>query len=95
MENRIKEILAQRAMTSLELANEIGISRVSLSNIINNKQEASANTLKLISDCLGVEFWELFMSKDDIIQGVIEESRNTITCPKCGTKFKMQTDEQP
>ena len=75
MENRIKEILAQRGMTSLELANEIGISRVSLSNIINNKQEASANTLKTISDSLGVEFWELFMSKDDIIKGVVEETR--------------------
>jgi len=94
MENRIKEILAQRGMTSLELANEIGISRVSLSNIVNNKQEASANTLKLISDSLGVEFWELFMSKDEIIQGVMDESQNTITCPTCGTKIEFRKKEE-
>ena len=92
--NRIKEILAQRGMTSLELANEIGISRVSLSNIINNKQEASANTLKTISDSLGVEFWELFMSKDDIIKGVVEENQNTITCPTCGTKIEFKKKEE-
>lgn len=94
MENRIKEILAQKGMTSLELANEIGISRVSLSNIINNKQEASANTLKAISDCLRVEFWELFMSKDDIIKGVVDENQNTIVCPECGTKIEFKKKEE-
>lgn len=93
MENRIKEILARRGMTSLELANAIGISRVSLSNIINNKQEASANTLKTISDFLDVEFWELFMSKDEIIQGVMHENENTITCPTCGTKIEFKKKE--
>lgn len=93
MENRIKEILAQRGITSLELANEIGLSRVSLSNIINNKQEASANTLKTISESLGVEFWELFTSKDDIIKGLINENQNTITCPTCGTKIEFKKRE--
>ena len=90
MENRIKEILSQRGMTSLELSNAIGISRVSLSNIVNNKQEASANTLKAISEFLKVEFWELFVSRDDIVQGIAEQERGTITCPKCGSKIPIE-----
>lgn len=92
MENRIKEILSQRGMTSLELSNAIGISRVSLSNIVNNKQEASANTLKAISEFLKVEFWELFVSRDDIVQGIAEQERDTITCPKCGARFELKEE---
>lgn len=90
MDNRIKDILASKGMTSLELANSIGISRVSLSNIINNKQEASANTLKLISEKLNVHFWELFVSMDTIKEEISEKDSNTIICPKCGARFKME-----
>lgn len=86
MENRIKELLEEKGMTSLELSRKTGLSRVSLSNIINNKQEASANTLKCIADGLGVAFWELFESRDEVIAG----SSNMIVCPKCGARFKLE-----
>ena len=56
------------------------------SNIINNKQEASANTLKVIADGLGVAFWELFESREDIIN----QDKTHITCPKCGARFKLE-----
>ncbi len=49
-------------MTAIELSNLVGISRVSLSNIINDKQEASANTLNSIAKSLDVPFWQLFVS---------------------------------
>ena len=92
MDNRIKEILAERNMTSLELSNAIGISRVSLSNIINNKQEASANTLKIIAEKLNVEFWELFVSREDVIKDIEEQEKNLIRCPKCGARFELKED---
>ena len=53
-------------MTAIELSNLVGISRVSLSNIINDKQEASANTLNSIAKSLDVPFWQLFVSPEEV-----------------------------
>lgn len=66
MENRIKDILSEKGMTAKELSQIVNISVVSLYNIINGKQEASANTLKSISSALSVPFWQLFVSPNDI-----------------------------
>lgn len=49
MENRIKDILSEKGLTAKELSSVIGLSSVSLYNIINGKQEASANTLNAIA----------------------------------------------
>lgn len=62
MKNRIKEILSEKGMTAKELATMVGVSSVSLYNIINGKQEASANTLNTIAEKLSVPFWQLFVS---------------------------------
>lgn len=66
MKNRIKDLLAEKNMTALELSAMVGISRVSLSNIINDKQEASANTLNVIAEKLSVPFWQLFVSPAEV-----------------------------
>ena len=52
MENRIKDILSEKGLTAKELSSVIGLSSVSLYNIINGKQEASANTLNAIATAL-------------------------------------------
>ena len=66
MKNRIKDLLVERNMTALELSTMVGISRVSLSNIINDKQEASANTLNVIAEKLSIPFWQLFVSPQEV-----------------------------
>lgn len=66
MENRIKEILSEKGMTAKELSAIVGVSSVSLYNIINGKQEASANTLNIIAEKLSVPFWQLFVSPIEI-----------------------------
>lgn len=66
MENRIKEILSEKGLTAKELSLKIGISSVSLYNIINGKQEASANTLNAIATALNVPFWQLFINPTSI-----------------------------
>lgn len=88
MKNRIKDLLAEKNMTALELSAMVGISRVSLSNIINDKQEASANTLNIIAEKLSVPFWQLFVSPVEVT-----EDANTIICPHCGGKIHF--DEEP
>lgn len=67
MDNRIKEILSEKGMTAKELAAIVGVSSVSLYNIINGKQEASANTLNTIAQSLEVPFWQLFVSPNNIV----------------------------
>lgn len=66
MENRIKEILVQKGLTAKELSMQIDISVVSLSNILNGRQEASANTLNKIAGALNVPFWQLFVSPGEV-----------------------------
>lgn len=66
MENRIKEILSEKNMTAKDLSAIVGVSSVSLYNIINGKQEASANTLNTIAKSLGVPFWQLFVSPQEV-----------------------------
>ena len=85
MDNRIKEILSEKGMTAKELAAIVGVSSVSLYNIINGKQEASANTLNTIAQSLKVPFWQLFVSSQEV-----QETKNTITCPHCGKPIELE-----
>ena len=61
------------------------MSRVGLAQIVNGKP--SYPTLEKIATALNVPMWQLFASPDEI-KG--EEDKNTITCPNCGKKFKME-----
>lgn len=90
MENRIKEILSKKGMTAKELAAIVGVSSVSLYNIINGKQEASANTLNTIAEKLSVPFWQLFVSPEE----VIEEGELTALIQHKGNFYKASTIEE-
>ena len=80
MDNRIKEILSEKGMTAKELAVIVGVSSVSLYNIINGKQEASANTLNTIAQSLEVPFWQLFVSPEEVQP---KKDGLSFTCPHC------------
>lgn len=86
MDNRIKEILSKKGMTAKELAANVGVSSVSLYNIINGKQEASANTLNIIAEKLSVPFWQLFVSPEEVAKETKGE-----TCPYCGQPIAIKT----
>ena len=58
MELRVSELAKQRGMTIAEIAKQIGISRVNLSNSINGNPTLSR--LKEVADILHVEVSELF-----------------------------------
>ena len=89
MENRIKEILSEKGMTAIELSNLVGISRVSLSNIINDKQEASVNTLNSIAKSLDVPFWQLFVSQQEVQP---KKAGFSLTCPDCGKSINLKVE---
>ncbi len=83
--NRIKEVIKEQGFTITSLADKLGIARESLSRMIVSP---SYPTLEKISNALNVPMWQLFASPEEV-QDKLEEP-NTITCPKCGTKFKME-----
>lgn len=79
MESRIKELLKEKGITISDLADKIGTAQTSLSRALGENGNPTYETLNKISKALGVDMSELFKNSDT----------NTITCPKCRTKFKM------
>lgn len=84
--NRIKEILKEKDITVNQLSEMLGVSRQALSKQIQGKM--LVETAEKIAEALGVEMWELFASKEEIVN----QDKNTITCPKCGAKFELKED---
>ena len=75
----IKEIAKKKGVSMLELANRIGITPPSMSNIVNGKLTPSLETLEKIADALDVPIGELFGQTD-----------KSICCPVCGSKVKLE-----
>lgn len=84
MDLRIKEILKDKKLTAVSLAEAIGIAQPSMSNIVNGKVMPSVETLERIADALNVPFTDLFdQSKKDT---------TSITCPNCGKSINIKVE---
>lgn len=91
MKLRIKKIMAERKMTSVWLAKEIGVTKATISNLINDKTMPSLETLEKIADVLQVPMWQLFASIEDIRGETGKERKQeegVLRCPECGARFK-------
>lgn len=77
---RLKEICKEQKITLNELAERMGVSRVSLSGIATGKQKPSFDTLEKLANSLGVEVSELFAPSES----------NTVVCPKCGAVLELK-----
>lgn len=86
MRLRIKEVIKDKGLSVQEVADRMGITRVGLSQHINGNP--SVEVVGRIAEALGVEMWELFASKEEIVS----KDKNTIICPKCGAKFELKEE---
>lgn len=86
MSLRIKEVMKKKGLSVQDVAERMGISRVGLSQHINGNP--SVEVISRIAEALEVEMWELFASKEEIV----DKDKNTITCPKCGAKFELKEE---
>ena len=77
---QIKEALKKRGLTQNELAERLGINRVSLSRLLSDKNDMRISTIKKIADAIGCDVSEFFTPAET-------EDHNTITCPHCGEKL--------
>lgn len=77
MELRIKEIAKQKNIPIKDIAKQLGITAGALSQNIAGR--ASIDRLEDIAKILDVSIRDLFL-----------EDENSITCPNCGKRFKME-----
>lgn len=84
MKHRIKDLIKEKGYTQAEFADKLGMNRVSLNHIINGKP--SFPTLEKVAEALGVEGWELFTTREEIIS----RGHSEIHCPKCGQLFDLR-----
>ena len=82
---RIKEILNQKGITGKELAEKMGVTPQYVSGIIRETGSASVEVLANIARILNVPVASLF-------EDYVSEDSNTITCPKCGSKFVLKEE---
>ena len=83
---RIKEICSDKGVSIVELAKRVGMSRVSISNMVAGRQSPPVDTLEKIAVALEVETWELLKDPTDL--GVTKEGEYML-CPKCGAKLQL------
>ena len=76
----IKETLKKRGLKQNDLADRLGINRVSLSRLLSDKNDMRLSTIKKIADAIGCDLTEFFTPSD-------KAEHNTITCPHCGAKL--------
>ena len=84
---RIKEVIKEKGYTQKEYAEKLGMSTVGLAQIVAGKP--SYTTLEKIAGALGVEIWELLVSKDEIVG---KKDSFSLTCPDCGKSIKIKVD---
>ena len=84
MKHRIKELIKEKGYTQQGFADKLGITRSTLLEQIGERP--SGTTLERIADALGVEMWELFVTREEIIA----RGHSEIHCPKCGQAFDLR-----
>lgn len=93
METRIKVILKEKGITQKKLASLLGIPSQSINDALSRNQ-FSISRLEDIASALGVEFYELFVDKNDILKQASEEEEKSdkFTCPHCGRPLKVKIE---
>lgn len=88
---RIKEICSEKGVSIVELSSRIGMSRVSISNMIAGRQSPPVDTLDKIANALGVEAWTLLKDPKEV--GFESTNPEFFACPKCGAKLQLKEVE--
>lgn len=83
--NRIKEILREKGITQQELADKLGVTRISVVKTLAGNP--SQETLEKIATALNVPMWQLFASKEEINA---KKDGISITCPHCGKEIDIE-----
>lgn len=85
----IDDLLKEKGLTKAMLAEKMGIRSQNVNVSLRNPTE---ETMKKLADALGVEMWELFVSKDKLVDQK-EQIETDLVCPNCGVKLELRRKE--
>ncbi len=88
MINNLKKIMAARKISSLALAEKIGITTAAMSRIMTGKSNPSLeNTIKIAKE-LGVSVSYLIGEAPSLSENTL-----SITCPHCGEQISLSIEK--
>lgn len=82
---RIKEILREKGISQIQLANALGKTPQYVSGIIREVDGVSISALDAIAKALDVPLASLFED--------FKSAGASLTCPKCGAKLRLVEDD--
>lgn len=86
--NRIKDILKEKGITQQDLANKLGVTRISIVKTLAN-ENPTQNTLERIATALNVPMWQLFAAPEEV-QANPESNGTQIICPHCKKAIPLE-----
>ena len=77
--------MAERGVKSVELAGRLGVTKQTVSNLINGKVMPSIDTIQKAADALGVPLWQMFADP--------KETSDIAVCPHCGKPIRVRLEQ--
>lgn len=90
MEIRLKEIMDSKKMKSKDLANQLGVTKQTISNMLNGRVMPSLETINKIAEILKVPMWQIFADPNEVCKAQPSQGELTIKCDKCGNIIKVK-----
>lgn len=85
---RLKEVMKEKGVTGRELATRLNTTPQYISNITSGRQNLSLNGIDEVAKALGVETWELLVSREQLAN---YKSDSLMTqCPHCGKPITIK-----
>lgn len=101
MKYRIKEILKEKGLNGVELAEMLGINKITLYRNLSENNDLRISTLEKIATALNVPLWSLLVSKDEITKDETNEQKTepmvgvaSISCPHCGKPIYLHPTKE-
>ncbi len=85
---RIKEVLKEKKITQVELAEKMDVSISAVRQMVV-AESLTTTTLNKIATALNVPIWQLFVSPEE----VSKESGAGLHCPVCGAELELKQKE--
>ena len=84
----LKELMGIKDISSVSLAEKLGVSKATISYWINGKVFPDPENLQKIANALGIEVWQLFKDPAEKDKSVCLEGK----CPYCGHSLKIRIE---
>jgi transcriptional regulator with XRE-family HTH domain len=83
----IKDVLKKYGLSQIDLADRLGINRVSVSRLLSDNNDMRISTLCKMADAIGCSPAEFFTDKP-----TANDDATHIVCPHCGKPINIHID---